>query len=478
MSTPIPDNRAAFSVAEILEATGGELVSGPRELSLCGVGTDSRKDLQGAVFLALSGERFDAHDFVPKALEQGAGALIVGRPVSAPETVAVIQVSDTLVALGQLSVFHRRRWGGKVVAIGGSAGKTTTKSAISAALEAVCPGQVHTTPGNLNNRVGAPLVMLGLTSSHRVAVVELGTNLRGEIALLGEAVEPDIAVLTLIAFEHAEGIGDIDAIELEEGDLLAALPASGTAIVNGDDDRVRRQLERCPAQSALTYGLDEDADYRLTARLPRGVSGAELSVARRDGSTATVSTPLLGEPGALATLAALAVCDTVGAQQVSDAAFSQALAAGSVGETGRLVPLAGIEDTLVLDDSYNANPASVRSSLQVARELADERDSELVIILGEMRELGPTSAEEHAALAPDLQAVKPTLLLLVGAEAAPLHEAMTGIDHQLASDAESVVELLEMTNVPRGSVILVKGSRGVGLERVVSLLAHDKERSP
>ena len=470
MATPIPENDAELSIAELAAATGGEVRAGRHE-RVRGVTTDSRGEVSGKLFVALSGESFDGHDYVPDVMARGAAAVVVDRDVPFEGEASVVRVASTLDALGALARHVRRRWGGRVVAVGGSAGKTTTRGALGAALGALMGGGLHTARGNLNNRIGVPMVLFGLKPEHRLAVVEVGTNLRGEVAQIARVCEPDLAIVTLIAVEHAEGIGDLDAIEAEEGDLLAALGASGTALVNGDDARCVRQLERSSAHRKLRYGTSPDADYRIVERRPAGQGGIWLRLARPEGEPVELTTPLVGEPGALAVCAALAVAEQVIDGPLDVEAFARGLGHPTVVEPGRLVPIPLADGTLLLDDSYNANPASVQSSVRAARELAEQRGARLVLVVGEMRELGETSRGEHAQLGAWLAASGAELLVAVGGHAQLFVEPaeQAGIAACFAPDAAAAAKIATQRVQP-GDVVLVKASRGVHSEQVVQSL--------
>lgn len=478
MSTPIPRNAAPFTLAEVLAATGGRVAVGSGEPSAVGVTTDSRGDVSGALFVALKGERFDAHRFLGQVASGGAAMALVEDPHPQIHGLLQVQVPCTLKALGDLALAHRRRWGGLVVAVGGSAGKTTTKACVSRVLTELIPGGIHSARGNLNNRIGAPMVLLGCETEHRVTVVELGTNLRGEVAELARVSEPDIGVVTLIDYEHSEGIGDLDAIEAEEGDLLRGLGAGGLAIGNVDDPRVARQLE-CARESGRgveSYGKSQTARYRLKRREPAGLHGARLLAARPGfGGEIEFRTSLLGYPGALASLCAVLVADAVserlGLSPGTPELFSHALESPEVGENGRLCARPMLDGGLVLDDSYNSNPGSVPSSVGVARELAAERGGRVIAVLGEMLELGPLSEREHRRIGAELAAFGLAELIAVQGDARFLAEeaAVRGVSTVFVADAELAVQALQGVTTPE-DVILVKGSRGVKLERVVAAL--------
>lgn len=472
MATPIPRNQLELSLGEIVEATGGEVRAG-RHAAVRGVTTDSRDDVAGKLFVALAGERFDGHGFVADVARRGAHAVLVSRDVEVPADTSVVRVGDTLAALGALGRFHRLRWGGKLVAVGGAAGKTTTKGAIAAFLEAVLPGQVHSERGNLNNLVGVPMVLFGLNEAHRVAVVELGTNQRGEVARLAGIAVPDLAVVTLIAIEHSEGIGDLDAIEAEEGDLFAALGPAATAIGNADDARVMRQLAASPAAHKLSYGNAASADYRVVSRQALGLHQSEVLLERPGGERVSLTTGLLGAPGALALAAALAVSERVAGAPLSVEVARAALAALGAGEAQRLIPIELADGSVVVDDSYNANPASVLSSAETAREIARARGARLILVVGEMRELGPLSVREHQELGRALAGLGADALFAVAGDAAHLAQAA---GCRFAEDAEAALGLL-LEELRAGDVVLVKASRGVRAERVVEGLVRAKGKA-
>ena len=280
MSTPIPPNAAPFTPAEVARATGGTLVRDGRPF--VGVSTDTRTITPGALYVALRGESFDGHRFLPQAAAAGAGGVLISTAGDLPSAGAVVRVADTRAALGALGRFHRDRWAAighrRVVTVGGSAGKTTTTRAIAALLDILRPGEVHSTPGNLNSDIGLPMTLLLLDEHHHLAAVEIGTSHRGEISQLAAIARPDVGVLTLIAPEHTEGIGTLEDVADEEGDLFAALPSEGCAIGNGDDPRVVAQIERSPSTRRILYGFGESCSLRAFSRDPRDPSGSLVCV--------------------------------------------------------------------------------------------------------------------------------------------------------------------------------------------------------
>jgi UDP-N-acetylmuramoyl-tripeptide--D-alanyl-D-alanine ligase len=465
MAGALPANQARFTLGELAVITGGTLAGhASAESRVVGIQTDSRAALGGKLFVALSGERFDGHGFVSAAVTGGAAAVLVERDVGTAG-VPALRVQSTLRALGAIAHAHRRRSRARVVGIAGSAGKTTTRSAVGALLELVAPGTVHQTQGNLNNLVGVPLVLLGLLPEHRYAVVEIGTNLPGEVATLADLAAPDLGVLTLIGVEHSEGLGDLDGIEREEGALFARLSPSGTAIGNVDDERVRRLLAGAPVARRIGYGLATDADLRCSARQGMGVGRQRV---RLEGFARTLELELslLGEAGAYAAMAAVSVVHALGLELPGAAPIAAALSAA--GEPGRLEAHELADGTVVLDDAYNANPASALSSLRTAREVARDRHARLVLVLGEMRELGEISAREHARLGEAIASSGAAELIAVSGDARLYLEKAEsgGVACVFAADAETALPLLK-ARVRPGDVVLVKASRGVRAERIV-----------
>lgn len=481
MATPIPQNRAAFTRTEILEATSGELAFALALDHVIGVSTDSRAVTPGAAFVALRGEVHDGHAHLASAASRGASLAIVDREVEAPPGLAVLRVRDTLVALGDLARAHARRWraGGdarRIVAITGSAGKTTTRIAITALLEEIAPARegVHSARGNLNNRVGVPMVLLGLEPHHAVAVIELGMNRPGEIAELCRVAEPEVGVVTLIAAAHTEGVGSLDAVAHEKGALFRALPADGVAIGNADDARVRAQLARSAARRRYLYGRAPDADGRIVAREPVGMTSSRLRVGDLD-----FTTPLLGEAGALACAAAITVVARALGRRVDGAACAAAFARADVGAgAGRLSPRVFASGLAVIDDTYNANPASTCASIVAAREIARATSRRLVLVLGEMRELGAESAPGHDEVGRAAAASGAAEVFAVGGgEAARIAARAVegGLRAAHAERVEDIAALVRLAARP-GDLVLVKGSRSIGTERVVAALAQDHDR--
>jgi UDP-N-acetylmuramoyl-tripeptide--D-alanyl-D-alanine ligase len=479
MATAIPTNDAAFRLSEVASAvrTGFDPA---KDQAIRGISTDSREDLRGKLFVALSGDRFDGHHFLDAAVAHGAAALLVERPVAGQMGVPVLQVPDSLRALGDIAKAHRSRWKGQLVAVAGSAGKTTTRVAIETVLRSTYGDRVHATRGNLNNQIGVPMTLLGLREAHELAVIEVGTNHPGEVARLSEVCSPDAAVLTLIGLEHTEGLGDLDGVEREEGQVFQFLASRGFAIGNGDDARVLAQMARyCRAEQRFTFGCTPGVDYRATYRVSDALDRTAVNI-ERDARVAkpalSLETRLLGLPGAMAVSAAVAVADALGVSLDAQAATA-ALMRSDVGETGRLKAHSLPDGTVLLDDTYNANPPSMLSSIALADELARRRRTRLVLVLGEMRELGEHSVREHTLLGTKLGSA--AQVIAVGEQAEPVHRsalACSKSSHYVANSERAADLLLQLT--APGDVVLVKGSRGVRLETVVERVMALRSGAP
>ncbi|HET7583399.1 MAG TPA: UDP-N-acetylmuramoyl-tripeptide--D-alanyl-D-alanine ligase [Gemmatimonadaceae bacterium] len=452
-----------WTLDRVAAALGPLAVAAPRgSAPLAGVSTDTRTLRPGELFVVLSGERFDAHDFLRDAVARGAAALVVSRPERAAGLgVPVFAVDDTLVALGALGRYRRRAWSGPLVCVAGSNGKTTTKDLIAGALGARLV--THATSGNLNNLVGAPLTLLAIPDPAEVAVVEVGTNAPGEVARLRAMCEPDVAVITSVGEEHLEGLGSLDAVLREEvsvadGVATAIVPASQPDVV----DAARRH-----ARTVIAAGLDA-GDVRAERW---GMGGDGLGWIEYDG--ATVRPPARGAHNLRNTMIALAVARVCGVS-ASDAARGIAAARLSAMRSawephGR---------ALVINDAYNANPASMRAALELLAGADGGSARQRVAILGTMRELGAAAPRLHAEMAAAALAQRIDLVAGVGEMATALREA-PGASADRVVTAPDVADLWSALE-PRlaaDAIILLKASRGVRLERLLPLLSAWADRT-
>jgi UDP-N-acetylmuramoyl-tripeptide--D-alanyl-D-alanine ligase len=472
MATPIPPNRATFDANAMAQATGGRVVRGTEGRVAVGVTTDSRAVVPGCAFVALHGESHDGHAFLGAAVDAGATLVLAERRRAPSDARAdAVEVGDTLDAWGALARAHLESWrtGERaVVAITGSAGKTTTKELCAALLRAI--GPCHATTGNLNNRVGLPAVVLGVTKSHRFVVLELGMSVPGEIAALTALAEPDVAVVTNIGLAHAGGVGGtIEDVAREKGAVFEGLRRDGTAVVNVDDPAVVAQASRARVAATAGFGRDPHASWRLVDRAPLGARGSRLTVTRPGGGAAVFDVPIAGEAAAIDFVAALAAAESALGARIADSVVASALAA--------LPPIAGRMHArrlgggvLVVDDAYNANPASMRAALASLAEMAEGRR---IAVLGEMKELGDAAAREHEALGSAVADAGVAVLVSCGglADATAAVARLRGVRTVLSRDADEASRaVLEL--VAPGDTVLVKASRSVGAERVVAELVR------
>ncbi|WP_411279943.1 UDP-N-acetylmuramoyl-tripeptide--D-alanyl-D-alanine ligase [Gemmatimonas sp.] len=445
-----PDHAHPYWTFERVAAALGTGPQIPRPLA--GVCTDTRAIARGDVFVALKGERFDAHDFLATARDAGAAAFVVSDATKAAGLgVPTYVVPDTLVALGQLATAWRRAWGRSVIAVAGSNGKTSTKELLKAAFARTMV--VHATTGNLNNRIGVPLTLLAIPSDAEVAIVEVGTNTPGEVATLRDITAPDIAVLTSIGEEHLEGLGDLAGVMREESEIfhrvaLAIVPSAHPEVMD---------VAKARATTVLSAGLEQATVMPTAWGLdPEGRPWLDV-----DGVHFTL--PLRGAHQAANAMLAIAAAGACGVP-LADAAAGMAempvpRMRGAWEQIGELI---------LINDAYNANPASMRAALDLLSRVGSGRQR--VAILGSMRELGAQAAQQHRAVAAVALASEADLIVGVGDFALAFQEVAPLNARVLATpDFDALWPLIE-SRLERNAIVLLKGSRGMRLERLVPTL--------
>jgi UDP-N-acetylmuramoyl-tripeptide--D-alanyl-D-alanine ligase len=462
-SSPTPSDAAlALTADELLRLTGGRLIARSDRL-VRGAAVDSRIVTPGELFVALPGERTDGHLHLGQAVERGAAALLVTRQPVDPNAfgdVTIIRVTDALAALGAVATGWRDRFDPLVVGVTGSIAKTSTKEAVAAVLGAT--RRTLKTEGNQNNEIGLPLTLMRLGPEHDAAVLEMGMYVSGEIADLAAMARPSIGVVTAVQPVHLSRIGTIEAVERAKGELLEALPADGTAVLNADDPIVTRMGARTVAR-VMRYGFSETADVRATDVTSEGTAGMRFQL-RTPAGARSVTIPTLGRlsvhnaaAGAAVGLAGGLDLDTI----------AGALEGGwSAPHRVELVRLRG---ATIIDDSYNASPGSVIAALDLLGELPGRH----VAVLGEMLELGDAHESGHREVG-DVAGGIADLLIVVGADASGIVAGAIdgGIDPtrvHVAADAEAALHTLR-PRMRDGDVVLVKASRGIGLDRLVDAL--------
>jgi UDP-N-acetylmuramoyl-tripeptide--D-alanyl-D-alanine ligase len=417
---------------------------------------DSREARPGDLFFALQGERADGHDYVSAALTAGASGAVVGRPVEAPEGAAMFIVNDPLNALQRLAANWRSRHETKVVAVTGSVGKTTAKELIASVLSRRF--RTLKSEANLNTEIGIPLTLLNLRAEHERAVLEFGMYQPGDIALLARIGRPSVGVVTNVSYVHLERVRSFGRIIAAKAELVEALPADGIAILNGDDANVAAMTRRTRARPLL-FGLSEQCDIRATDVVGRGLDGFSFRL-HAAGSEVDIECPLLGKHHVYPALAAAAVAleDGMTLAEVADALREARLDL-------RLTVRTGPNGSTIIDDSYNASPASMIAALDL---LAESNAARRIAVLGHMRELGAAEAEGHAAVGRHA-ATTCDVLIVSGEEARVLADAAKAAGH---ADVR-IIETPEETSATlqrelrEGDVCLIKASRAVGLEAVV-----------
>ncbi len=447
-----------WTIARVADALRDESTGAvPRDdRPIARITTDTRQIATGDCFVALIGEKFDAHDFLRGAVERGAAALVVSRAERAAGLgVPVFTVRDTLTTLGALARYRRRAWGGTVVGVGGSNGKTTTKELIRAAVGSCL--QVHATTGNLNNLIGVPLTLLAVPDDADVAVIEMGMNVPGEMARLRGIAEADLVVMTSVSEEHLEGLGSLEGVMREESELfdgakVAIVPASQPEIAAAAKGRAAR---------VVRAGLD-DGDVRAS-----GWSSGADGVGEIEIDGVAVRPPTRGAHNLRNTMLALAVARELGislddaARGIARATFpSMRMEIGPIGK-GRAT---------LINDAYNASPASMRAALDVLAGSGAGRQR--VAVLGSMRELGAHAPRLHEEVARAALASPVEIVAGMGEIAQALRTIGAGDSRiVVADDVEGLWSALAPRLAP-DAVILLKASRGVKLERLVPSLTE------
>jgi UDP-N-acetylmuramoyl-tripeptide--D-alanyl-D-alanine ligase len=419
------------------------------------VWTDTRTIAKGDLFVALKGEKFDAHDFLMQAVAAGAVAVVVsdvrrGAGLGVP----VFEVDDTLHAFGRLARYRREAWNRPVIAVGGSNGKTSTKELIRAALSSRL--DVHATTGNLNNQVGVPQTLLALDESADVAIVEVGTNTPGEIAILRDIVRPEIAVVTAIEEEHLEGLGDLAGVLREEASLLDGVPH---AVVPAHEIQLVAEA-RTRARRIMRVGIGAgDLAAQSGALMSDGTGRLEI-----DG--VVVRVPLRGAHNMRNAMLAVGVARICGIALEDAARGVASLDASAM--PGMRSAVERISDVLLVNDAYNANPGSARAAIDLLKAVAGDRPR--VIILGTMRELGAAAHEAHREIARTAVDSGAALVAGIGDFGPALRDVAAGNRAVVvATDVDDLWPLLER-RLPTDAAILLKASRGVKLERIVPFI--------
>jgi UDP-N-acetylmuramoyl-tripeptide--D-alanyl-D-alanine ligase len=455
----------ALTAGEIAAVTGGRLMAGLADRRFERVSIDSRTVAAGDLFVAIRGDRFDGHDFVEAAMAAGAAGIVVSEPHAAQDAPVAIAVADTTRALQDMSREVRRRSAARVVAITGSAGKTTTKE-LAAEFLAV-RYDVFRNKGNLNNHIGLPLSLFELRRRPDVAVVELGMNHAGEIRTLVGIAEPDVRVWTNVGDAHLGFFASPDAIADAKAEILEHARPTDVLVANADDPRVTARIAAF-AGRRVTFGLSERADVRARDVQYRGLDGTSATIATRQGAV-QITTPLLGSGNLANLLAASAVA--IELDVPLDAIAERAATMQPAPHRGELLRLAG--GITLVDDSYNSSPSALQQALETVRVATGS--ARKVAVLGEMLELGSHATDLHAACGRAAAKAGLDLLIAVGGDPArALAEAAlaAGMSSTAVGYVRTSDEAAELAGrrVRPGDLVLVKGSRGIRTDVVVDRL--------
>jgi UDP-N-acetylmuramoyl-tripeptide--D-alanyl-D-alanine ligase len=450
----------ARTLAAVAHAVQGRLVGEDGAFGV--VMTDSRALTAGALFVAIPGDRFDGNDFIGEAHATGAVGALVSRLAKSP--LPQVEVADTRRAFGRMARAWRERFSVPVVAVTGSSGKTTVKELVAAVLgvsRSIC-----VTQGNLNNDIGVPLTLMRLAEEHDALVAELGANHAGEIDYLAGLVQPTVGVITNAAAAHLEGFGSLAGVCAAKGELLDHLPKVGTAVLNADDPFRSDWVARSPCTFTVTFGFAAHADCRVIGEPHFGAAGSEFTMRLPEGEELDVWLPLLGRQNVANALAAAAAAQAVGAS-------AEDIVAGlarAVPVRGRLRAVPGRGGATIVDDSYNANPASVRAALDYLAAL----DGQRILVLGNMAELGPAARDLHREVG-EYARGHCDVLLAIGDLASEAAVAF-GAAGQQCADLESARLALEPL-LANDVTVLIKGSRVMALDRLVRALEADAARA-
>ena len=440
-------------LSEIALATKGKVLGADVEIN--SVGTDSRAIESGQLFVALKGENFDGHDYAAQSLQQGACAVMVSQEVAGP----AVLVKDTRLALGDLSAYWRNKFSMPVVAITGSNGKTTVKEMLASILKVAAgdDAKVLATQGNLNNDIGLPLTMLKIEQQHEYAVLEMGMNHRGEIRYLTKLAKPNVALVNNAGSAHIGELGSYEAIAEAKGEIFEGLAKDGIAIINADDVFADFWKKLAAQNKQMTFGLNQQAN--VSARYQLNVMNSNIQMTTPIGNV-NFDLPAPGEHNVRNALAAAtaALALNVPLNKIAEGLTHFA------GVKGRLQSKAGFAGAKVIDDTYNANPLSMKAAIDV---LAGNQGTR-IFVMGDMAELGDDAAEMHAEIGAYAKAAKIQTFYALG-KLTPEATKAFGASGKHFESVETLVDALR-EEMNSNVTVLVKGSRSARMERVVDLI--------
>lgn len=458
-----------ITAGEIADIIGGRLLSGPGETVFTSLGTDSRNIVRGQVFWALKGENHDGHDFAAEAIRLGASGAVIQEDrsgaVHSSTGNSIIAVKDTLKGLGDLAAWWRHQYPARLAAITGSMGKTTTKEMASAIIAA--GRKTLSNRGNFNNLIGLPLTLFLLDQEHRVVVLEMGMNRRGEIARLTEIADPDVGLITNVGRVHLEGLGNIVGVARAKVELLEKMSPDATAILNGDDGLLMKTAIPY-GRKIMTFGLSPASDVQARNVRDLGREGFSFELCH-NGHTLPVRLSIPGRHNVMNALAASAIALSFGEsyERISDGL------AGYEGVKGRFTVTSLPSGAVLVDDTYNSNPTSLRAAMEHLKNLVPE-GGRILIGLGDMLELGAETDPAHLEAGAQVAKLGAYLFVVMGDHAGLMIQSavLNGLPKNKTAIAGSHEEMVQIfqDEVKKGDLIFLKGSRRIGLDRVARAL--------
>ncbi|MEN6320390.1 MAG: UDP-N-acetylmuramoyl-tripeptide--D-alanyl-D-alanine ligase [Syntrophaceae bacterium] len=461
----------AFSGNDIVNATGGTVITGRRDKTFHGISTDSRHISPGNLFIPIKGEKFDGHNFITDAVRDGAAGFLIqdGSEKTVCQTyknITIIRVPDTLTALGDIAHFWRNKCNASIIAITGSSGKTTTKEMV--AVIAGLKKNVIKSQGNFNNLIGLPLTIFRIDDRHETAILELGTNRRGEIGRLTDIAAPDIGLITNIGPAHMEGLQSLDIIREEKCDLFRNMGKTGVAIINLDDEKLLITDKEWEGNT-VTFGFRKDADVSADNIINRGIEGVRFTIKigefEKDITMSTVGNHNISN--------ALAAAASSWALGIDFPTICQGLMAFQP-ISGRMEIHCMGNGAFIIDDTYNANPASFREALKIVKDLKGNHSS--TVIMGDMLELGDTAEKMHEGIGSLMADTGVGTIFLRGrlsqATAAGAMKRKMSQDQIIFFVNPDEILPLIASHVKKGDFVLVKGSRRTKMEEIIQIIIH------
>ncbi len=457
-----PITMFTMTLKEIQEITGAIWNGTDSDLAcnVCGVNTDSRTIKRGELFIALKGDNYDAHDFILSAHDRGAVAYLLDHKIEQVKPSLIVK--DTKVAFGQIASAWRHKFNYPVVAVTGSNGKTTVKemlfSILSKQSESLGVKKVLATKGNFNNEIGVPITLNRMKSCHDSAVIEMGANHSGEISYLTRLVNPDVAIITNAAAAHLEGFGSLEGVAKAKGEIFEGLNKQGTAIINYDDVNYSYWKERAGDHSIISFGENTNADVSYIL----STENNNIIVKLKGGQQFDLQLPLLGKHNIINALAAIAAAVAL---NVDIHLIKKGLESMQP-VPGRLVSKIGVRNSIVIDDTYNANPASLAAAIEVMSSFKGSHH----VVLGDMGELGDDAIALHQSAAQAIKQGKTKYLYTIGKVSQAASDKFGSGAQHFSSQQALINQLIK--NIQPQDCILVKGSRAMKMENIVNAICN------